>query len=180
MSIKKSRTTLQESTPNIPAKAGASEGDFAKNAAHHLNLCRDIILSQESLNREFSRKALGVITFSVTLFGFGVRWAASDHSSATISVLVVALGVCAVVIAFIGIAFVIKPGDWGEARRLSYFQKVARGANHNAYLATLVDTYKKASEDNGVTLEARGKNLKVICWLALFQLVLFAVLGFVV
>ena len=153
--------------------------DIVNNTISHLDLCKDALSSQEARNREFSQKALGIITFSVTLFGFGVRWMADDEATFPLLIwcLVIALGACALIIAFVGIACVIKPGSWKESRRLDYFQCIALQAKHSSYLATLADTHRKAAEANRTTLEARGKGLKAISWIALGQLVIFAALA---
>ena len=171
----------QDQTPEIPdnAKVDFEDEDIVKNIMCHLGLCRDVILSQENQHKEFVQRALGIITFSVALFGFGVRWAPSDPS-VWIQILVGLLGLLAATVAVVGLACVIKPGAWKESRRLGYFQHIAFHAKHSAYLSTLVVAHKKAAEANGASLEARGARLKTILWMAVVQLGLFAALALVI
>ena len=162
----------------IPDVAKGEAEDVIKNATSHLSLCENAIVSQENLNREFSRKALGIITFSIALFGFGVRWGVQSDIFAS-KILVLLLSACASMIAFMGIFGVVKPGTWMEPRRLSFFQEIAFGANHTTYLRTLADTYGQAFEDNISRLKNKGKWLKTISCVALIQLVIFTFLGWI-
>lgn len=59
------RNRANWSDPNMsPEVARSSVGVY-------LSLCRERVLSQENLNREYAVKATGVITFAATLFVFG-------------------------------------------------------------------------------------------------------------
>ena len=177
--------SLQDSEPEIPDNARVDDKDIdkdidiVKNITCHLAMCRDTILSQENRHKEFVQRALGIITFSVALFGFGVRWTPPAPST-LIQILLGLLGFIAATIAVMGLACVIKPGTWKESRRLDYFQDIAFRAKHSAYLATLVDAYRKASKANETTLETRGTKLKIILWMAVAQLGLFAALALVI
>lgn len=167
---------LSSSTDNNEA---SKQIDFTKNLRHHLDICRDAILSQENQNWEYTKKALGIITFSVTLFGFAFNNQTTGSSAFLEEALMLMLGGCAVLIASIGVARVIKPGDWKEVRRLDYFQKVALDYEEDVYLCTLVDTYKQAAKKNRKTLDARGSDLKIISWMAVLQIAVFVVLRFI-
>ena len=172
-----------DSEPEIPDTARVDDKDIdediVKNITCHLAVCRDAILSQENRHKEFVQRALGIITFSVALFGFGVRWTPSAPA-ALIQILVGLLGILAATIAVIGLAYVIKPGTWKESRRLDSFQKIAFRAKHSTYLSTLVDAHRKAAETNATTLESRGAKLKIILWMAVGQLGIFALLALVI
>lgn len=153
----------------------SSDSSTSRNLHHQLQICRDITLSQETLNREFSRKALIVIGFSATLFGSGIGWAEEGQELECCIVLI--MGVLAIIIAILGLVTIVKPRDWKEPRTLEDFQKITH-QDEDRYLITLVNNYKTAQEANADTLKnKRGSSLKLISWLAVTQLFLFAVLG---
>lgn len=46
--------------------------DYGETLGPHLDLCKDVLLRQENQHWEYSRKALGISTFNLVLFGFGI------------------------------------------------------------------------------------------------------------
>lgn len=146
------------------------------NIEKHLDVCRDAVLSQENRNKEFSQKALGIITFSATLFGFGARRTIECPCPNAEELLIIGLGICSLLIAFMGLSFVIKPKGWKEPRRLDFYQDIAHNEKKGDYLITLVDTYRQAVEQNEPILESKAGSLRKISWIAVVQLTLFIAL----
>lgn len=151
--------------------ADSTTHDSRPNIQTYLELCKDRTLNQQNLNREFSVKALGIITYSTTLIGLGASWIKSEDISYFGWTFLILASICVLLIAYIVLGFIVAPREWKEPIKLSGdLLDEAHTADSLKFLSEVANKNQKAVESNQALLEKRSKGIKRITSLALAEL----------
>ena len=160
----------------LPSGAGSTSTirqDPHGNLQIYLQLCKDRTLNQENLNREYSVKALGIVTFAATIFGAGTSWLEPQNVSSCEWVLLTLAGLLVCAIAILVLLSIVKPRDWSEPIKLSEdLLNHALKENSTKFLFGIAKVCRKAIKNNQGVLEKRSFSLKWITGLAVAELAL--------
>ena len=141
------------------------------NLQIYLQLCKDRALNQENLNREYSVKALGIVTFAATIFGAGTSWFDPQNVSSCEWILLTLAGLLVCSIAILVFLCIVKPRDWNEPINLSEdLLNHALKENSTKFLLGIAKVCRKATKSNQGVLEKRSFSLKWITGLAVAEL----------
>ena len=145
----------------------------------YLELCRESVLDQDRVNRVYSTKASGIITFGAALFGIGEPWRHLVGGGVVEWVLFVALGLCVTLIAVPALSLIIRPREWAKYNLESAEQDARNTASGQEVGQTLMDGakyYRAMIAFNDKALLLKAKCLTFITWAAVAELVCFIVL----
>ncbi|MCY3487578.1 MAG: hypothetical protein OXH34_03985 [Bacteroidetes bacterium] len=160
------------SVPSEAVDASTIVQDPRRNLQTYLQLCKDRTLNQENLNREYSVKALGIVTFAATIFGAGTSWIDSQDVSRFEWVILTLAGLLVCAIAILVFLCIVKPRDWSEPIKLStHLLDHAQKENSTRFLSGIAKVSRDAIESNQEVLDKRSYSLKWITGLAVAELV---------
>ncbi len=152
------------------------------SASVYLSLCRERMLSQENLNREYAVKATGVITFAATLFVLGIAWDDWDSMLLLTKGVIGVMGLCVLVIAATALSLIIRPRNWRPACELGKIEKDALEAHGHLHYMRIVmgaaASYRKAAEENKEILGTKASCLTLITWVAVAEMGILLALKF--
>ena len=151
--------------------ADSTTHDSLPNIQAYLQLCKDRTLNQQNLNREYSVKALGIITYSTTLLGVGASWIKPEDISYCGWMFLILASICVLWIASIVLGFIVAPRKWKEPIKLSEdLLGEACRTDSTTFLLEVAGINRKAVESNQALLNKRSEGLKRIALLALAEL----------
>lgn len=126
-----------------------------ETAKIYLEACRNEYLSQESQNREFQTKVLGLLTFGMALLAGGFLIGEPSVSS-----LFEVAVVCGIGVAFIGLVFysvmVLLPRDWQRPFDVRSVKKHANKDHQPWMVEWMADSYTEAVRKNWPILDCKA------------------------
>lgn len=138
-------------------------------------VCRDESLSQETQNREFSFKALGIFTFGTTLFGLTVHLMDQNLVSWLVLFLLSAIALAKVYFVW----KIISPAKWRRPLSLDEVAESLKNHKSSSEEARMCEGYARAIKANWKILDDKAKALKWVSCLAAVELAAFVVLQLV-
>ena len=128
--------------------------------------------SQESQNREFSIKTLGITAYCITVASVVQTQIIDDW---TVKFIVAAIAVCLFVVLWNAFQ-VLRPADWKRPVNLEEVEKSIDKHSPEKTELGLAIAYRKAVRTNWTILDAKAQNLDLLSKSALLESLLFVIL----
>jgi len=165
-------------------------GPMKEHAARaYLELCKETVLYQERVNKEYSTKASILLTFAMALAGTALIRIEEPKSFVTENALVLVLSAvyvsCFILIVVFAFTILIRPltdlgvrPGYGLEDAEEYLRATASGAKVGQTLIDGAEYYRARSHYNSLELWYREFALVFITWAGLAELLLFFLLIF--
>lgn len=144
--------------------------NITDNTKEYYQACRDQYASQEALNREFSIKTLGILTFCATVFGVAISLLEGKSEGYALTSLW-----------FVGGALVlaVSLGLWillPRKHKCQFDISAVRdrlGKEHGDFMLMISDAYERAIQHNWAILRKNGRKMIGLTVVAAIELVAF-------
>ena len=139
--------------------------------------CRDEYLSQESLNREFSLKAIGIATFSIAVHSAAISIVFQKVEEIDYCVWVIFSLISISLLAALVFALKVAiPKRWERPFDTKQLKGAAVKLQRNILVDRLGENYSEAIAHNKKVLTSKTKSLKWLIQLTAAQFILYVVL----
>ena len=135
--------------------------------------CRDRLSRQDSLAREFSVKALGILTFGATVFGVGTSFLGAGTKLDPFGLtLIIAIGVSLLAM-IIFAANILVADKWSDPSDVSSMQQDLRKFSDRKFMEGYADTYVKAIGANQRKLQETAYSINWLIVAGMIELLFF-------
>ena len=142
------------------------------NIETYYQACLDQYTGQEAARREFTLKALGILTFCTTVFGVAVSSVEGTLSGIALLFLLVIAAALTLAIA-LGLCILI-PRSWREQFDISRVRKlVDKNKEHNEFVLKMADECKEAINYNRPKLDKSARKIQWLIVAAAIEVVAF-------
>lgn len=141
-----------------------------------IQACRDEYLSQETQNREFSLKAIGIVAFSITVFGVVITFVNPEKIDSVSVFFLSFISIC-LLVSIVFAILVVKPKHWVRPFDIKHVLE-RTDEDGSALAAAMAKAYANAIDKNWRILDPKADYLIYLTYCAAAQVILSAVFIF--